>query len=1229
MQAPGPQAALDAPVLRKLRLPQERLLDVANALGLKYGYSPGITVTADSRSGELLVMAPQRVQVVIDREVRQMLASGVVQRAGRTVSTATVSRQFSLNHVSWREFEDSLQQVIGGRTPVTTRRNGELASFELVDQPIGRATVEVDRRANAVTVVAPEPVMDGWKTVIESLDHGGNGSSEMLQLVRMENAEPAPIQRAIRLLQQLKSGSDATPVEPTVGADGNRVRFLGTRFTPQDAPQGDVQQGGDAAADNQAGDNQGGDAVGVVGEDTGGLFGDVQIQFVPELGIIIVRGARRDVQRVMDVIKEIEQQSVLTQPEVEVYPLQHANSEALGELVEQLYTDVLNTRGSSLSITPLVRPNALLLVGRREAIASAIELIQKLDQPADSTSQLRVFRLEHASAQDAEETVRDFFTARPGSDEELRPGLGTRVRLIADYRTNSLIVQAAPRDLAEVARMIAELDVQTVPAKNELRVFELKNALAEELQPVLQEAITGEGDAATPENFTRPSTTLSILAVDAEGSRMIDSGLLAGALVTADANANALVVRAPSSSMPLIAELIRQLDTLPGAETVVKVFQLENSDAAALSQALTDLFAAQPTAGQNVAAGFAAAAGLPLELAQTTASPESSLVPLRFSTDVRTNSVIAAGSISDLEVVESVLLRLDTEGFATRITEVIWLRNADAVAVAEAMQNYVLQRQQGIQSIQQQIQPGGLSVYDAPDRDLIVVAEEISNSLLISVSPRIYDTVRRMIDQLDRRPPMVMIKVLLAEVALDDGFEWGSEFGVQDSLLFDRGVAGTNSVPGFNFNNAGLPNANTVGAEDLAGQALSTFGLGRTSQQFGYGGFVLSAASESVSLLIRSLQNANRLQVLSSPMIVTRDNTTAVVQVGQTVPRVTGVTGAGGLTGSTVVTTDIDVGLILRVTPRVGSDGMIRMDIDAERSAVGPIAEGIPVGFDANGNPILSPRIDRTRAQSTLTAFSGQTIVYGGLIQKRRSQFSRRVPYISDIPVLGLLFRFDQEIESRSELLAIMTPMIISGDEDAEYIKQVESSRMSYCIADVVEMYGDVGLSGGYGLWGPAVGPMIYPDLTPTVDDIHIQRAEDGTMVPGETLPPPIDGSSPGIVPGMAPGVPYDGVPEYVPGMQYLPPPGPPSIGPPSTGPMPTGSTTNGSASNGSTPTAPSPAGPTSGGAERLPPSVLNQPFPVAPSGHVQPVQHRVGTEGSPVEGVRTARQPQRIPLVR
>jgi len=189
------------------------------------------------------------------------------------------------------------------------------------------------------------------------------------------------------------------------------------------------------------------------------------------------------------------------------------------------------------------------------------------------------------------------------------------------------------------------------------------------------------------------------------------------------------------------------------------------------------------------------------------------------------------------------------------------------------------------------------------------------------------------------------------------------------------------------------------------------------------------------------------------------------------------------------------------------------MNVDAIRSAVDNVAQGIPVGFSPTGEVITSPQIQQTQAQSVVTAYSGQTVIYGGLIQKTRSQSSRRVPYISNIPILGNFFRFDREIEQRSELLVVLTPMIVSSEEDLEYVKHAESSRMSWCLADVVEMHGDEGLSGGHGLWGPALAPVIYPDMHPTIDDIDSiyvpeempteMYVPEGMPAPGSIVPPP------------------------------------------------------------------------------------------------------------------------------
>ena len=215
------------------------------------------------------------------------------------------------------------------------------------------------------------------------------------------------------------------------------------------------------------------------------------------------------------------------------------NSQSLVELITPIYQQILEPRQGPLSMTALVKPNAVLLIGRAENMVAVKDLIEKLDQPLSPETQLKLFPLRYMSAADAEQRITSFFSDTTG--------LSPRVRVVSDYRTNSLIVQADERDLKEVTRLIEQLDVESVEATTQLRVFRLKNTLAEELQTVLQEAITrqttGQGGAAQGQS-TLPSGKVQILGVDDVGNKIVESGILADVTVTADANLNALVVRA-------------------------------------------------------------------------------------------------------------------------------------------------------------------------------------------------------------------------------------------------------------------------------------------------------------------------------------------------------------------------------------------------------------------------------------------------------------------------------------------------------------------------------------------------------------------------------------------------------------------------------------------------------------------------------------------------------------
>jgi len=313
--------------------------------------------------------------------------------------------------------------------------------------------------------------------------------------------------------------------------------------------------------------------------------------------------------------------------------------------------------------------------------------------------------------------------------------------------------------------------------------------------------------------------------------------------VTADVRANALVISAPAESLELLEALIHQLDRLPAAQAQIKVFTIVNGDATNLSDMLKTLFATQSTSGGQGQSQQS--------MVQVSASgTENSLVSLRVAVDTRTNSIIASGTSADLGVVEAILTRLDDGEIRHRKSVVFRLKNSPASQVAATINQFLSTERQF-----QQAAPGLTSAFEQIEREVVVVPEAVSNSLVLSATPRFFEEVKGIIEQLDARPPMVMIQVLIASIELGDTNEFGIELGLQDSVLFDRSILsniqylnntvtnlnGTSQTtqtivaadnnPGFNFNtNAPLGNSGSTqafaGASTVAPQGLSNFGVG-------------------------------------------------------------------------------------------------------------------------------------------------------------------------------------------------------------------------------------------------------------------------------------------------------------------------------------------------------------------------------------------------------------------
>ncbi|MAT14037.1 MAG: hypothetical protein CMJ46_02060 [Planctomyces sp.] len=986
---------------------------------------------------------------------------------------------------------------------------GRAGRYEIQGRTGAKLTLQFQPEQNRLMMSGMENLVDQFSMLVQSLDSPNDIGAGKISVVPVVNSKPETVRKAIKAYMSGYRAEGNATEKPAAPGEEPQSQLMPNRKNAIE--QINFQEGfqnnnpnpnitfeleGDPADARRDMEDEA-----RLRARLGELSNTVQIETLDDLDLIILRGRDEDVEEIGRIIDQIEQLSIDAEPEIELIPLEHVSGRALEALTTQISQQLVGGRQGRAFATALIKPNAILLIGWGEAFGALKDLIQRLDQPVDPDSEMQLFQLEHADATEAVQAVLQFFTPLGG--------LAPTVNVIAHPRTNSLIVRGANRDLLQVAALLKRLDMPGGEAVNQVRTYKLKNTLAADLAQVIQQAI----DAARGEGQGGKSKVLELLTVDTQGEKLLKTGALQDVRITPDPRTNTLIISAPEESLPLIDALIDQLDREPTEQAQIKVFRIVNGDAASLIQMLRALIPNTPGASVGP---------------QIPGTSESSLIPLRFSIDERTNSIIASGSSTDLALIEALLVRLDARDVQERKTSVYKLRNAPAFDVYEAI-NEFLRDERRVRDAASE----GTNRFLEIEREVVVVSEEISNSIILSATPEYYDRILALIQELDEQPPMVMIQVLIAELTLNDVDEFGVELGLQDSLLFDRSLLGellttTNTTqitnangvttlteqviqgatnePGFNFNNNPLGNSGSTKSlstsGDLAGQALSHFDVGRVNTQLGFGGLVLSAGSENINILVRALKESRRLDVLSRPQIMTLDNQPAFIQVGERVPRIV----ASNLTQfGQVNTVELEnVGLIVAVTPRISPEGNVVMEIDAEKSELGEIADGIPIATSNEGEVLRSPRINLTTASTTVSADNGQTIILGGLITKSTGKIARRVPYLADIPLLGDLFRFDSRTVRRTELLIILTPYIVNNPEDMERIKQMEEARMHWCAADVAAIHYDMGycVDGNCDLDNEL--EVIFPDDDPRgLFPNPVGPEMQPTPVPGPVTPPP------------------------------------------------------------------------------------------------------------------------------
>lgn len=789
--------------------------------------------------------------------------------------------------------------------------------------------------------------------------------------------------------------------------------------------------------------------------------------------VLIISASKENLAIIKQIIAQLDSKEAPLMSDLRVVKLENADAVRLGPVIEEFFAAKRQAElqvSEQLRIVPLVvvpdsRTNTLLLAGGKEYFDAAEAMISRLDgQAAAPATLFRVFELRQATASVLQGTLQRLFEKRVSRGEEAEP-----VTLIADARTNSLIVGASDVDMAMVESLVEQLDVsakvgepqvevfplsksdaatvaetlknlyrsqsdqtagelsvtvderinallvqageadlkrireivrqldrEKVTRVTEIQVFTLENAEAEDLAEILMDVLTNKPPAMTQVSPNR-QTLLQFIRETEDGDKLITNALQEGVLITPDRRTNSLVVSAPLENMPLLRNLIEALDSTSPRSAEIRVFTLRNADATRMAAVLEQLFRMEQDRNVERAVQYELQRKTSNsdpqhrgeEVARTTTG-QADQAALNITVDMRTNSLIIGGTKQQIEMAAAVIRDLDASPAQDRVTKVYRPKNSQAVDIQAALSNFLDQERQRLTQVLGQDRMG--AAQQLLESEVSVVAEENTNTLLISASPRYFVTLAKIIDELDQPASQVLIQALLAEVRLDNQTDFGMDWAWND-VSANRNLA-VNGKIGVEA---------SVGAEPL--------------------GFNVSITGSDLTFFLRALQQTGRLEVLSRPQVLAVDNKPATIDVGERVPLIT----SSRVTeqGDTINTIQYEnIGLTLDVLPRIGSDGTVQMEVRPTISSVGtqstPITEFASAVF-----------INNRSAETTVTCYDGQTIIIGGLITTTDQDIEDKLPVLGDMPGVGPLFRRIEKVKIRDELMIFLTPRVLQTAQGA------------------------------------------------------------------------------------------------------------------------------------------------------------------------------------------------------
>lgn len=357
----------------------------------------------------------------------------------------------------------------------------------------------------------------------------------------------------------------------------------------------------------------------------------------------------------------------------------------------------------------------------------------------------------------------------------------------------------------------------------------------------------------------------------------------------------------------------------------------------------------------------------------------------QITADSRTNSLVISDVGENIAKLQDIIGKIDVPAVPGKEEMAIYrLQNADSEEMAKIL-TQVLSKQRTV------TRRG-----EVPPIQPSIVAAKATNSLIIHAEPSDILNIEKIIKEMDVLTGQVLIEATIVEVSFDKAKEIGVELTLGNTF---RGGDYTGS---------------------LVGEGLGT--LGSTAAASGFLEVGLLHKDLSRGAILRMFERDAHFNILSTPQIMTTDNYEASINVSENIPYLKEtrfIQGTSGDTGDTIRSYDYrDVGIVLKITPQISQDRYVRLKIAQEVTKVIGITDG-------------QPKTAKRSVETNLIVPNNETIVLGGLVGEDKGKSVRKVPFLGDIPLLGRLFKKEEESSLKTNLLIFITPRIITTFEEA------------------------------------------------------------------------------------------------------------------------------------------------------------------------------------------------------